>query len=99
MSIEIGENKTNRYELKCFYLVIPSSSYNLKIDYCNLVKKIMLENKSIKISEEIDDEHLKSYSAKDPDHPNWYIYEYGNHRKVLVEINVESGKIHFLKEL
>ncbi|MGB3105733.1 MULTISPECIES: hypothetical protein [Sphingobacterium] len=42
---------------------------------------------------------LRSYSAGDLQHPHWYIYEYGNHRKVLVEINPESGKVHFLREL
>lgn len=57
-----------------------------------------MENKSLETSKEIDD-ILKSYSAKDPEHPNWYIYEYENHRKVLVEINPESGRIHFLREL
>ncbi|KKX47148.1 MULTISPECIES: hypothetical protein [Sphingobacterium] len=56
-------------------------------------------NKSLKTSEENNDSILKSYSAQDPEHPNWYIYEYENHRKVLVEINVESGRIHFLREL
>ena len=57
-----------------------------------------MENKSLETSKEIDD-ILKSYSAKDPEHPNWYIYEYENHRKVLVEITPESGKIYFLREL
>lgn len=30
-------------------------------------------NKSLKISEENKDSILKSYSAKDPEHSNWYI--------------------------
>lgn len=47
-----------------------------------------------------EEEHiLKSYPAGDTAHPDWYIYEYGNHRKVLVEVNNETGKVHFLREL
>lgn len=42
---------------------------------------------------------LNTYPAGDPEHPNWYIYEYENHRKVLVEVDSETGKIHFLRQL
>ena len=45
------------------------------------------------------DNILTSYSAGNPDHPEWFIYEYHTGRKVLVERDTESGKVHFLKEL
>ena len=50
-------------------------------------------------SKETDEHIIRSYSAGDLLYPHWYIYEYGNHRKVLVEINPQSGKVHFLREL
>jgi len=51
------------------------------------------------LSTESDDRLLNTYSAGDPDHPDWYIYEYENHRKVLVEVDPVSGKMHFLRQL
>ncbi|MFD1770330.1 hypothetical protein [Sphingobacterium suaedae] len=42
---------------------------------------------------------LTSYSAGNPDHPDWFIYEYDNRRKVLVQIDNETGKVSFLREL
>ena len=51
------------------------------------------------LSTESDDRLLNTYSARDPDHPDWYIYEYENHRKVLVEVDPISGKMHFLRQL
>ena len=46
-----------------------------------------------------DDHVLNTYPAGEPDHPEWYIYEYENHRKVLVEVDPITGKMHFLREL
>ena len=39
------------------------------------------------------------YSAGHPEHPEWLIYEYAGGRKILVEINLETGKEHFLRSL
>lgn len=39
------------------------------------------------------------YSAGHPEHPEWFIYEYASGRKILVEINLETGKEHFLRSL
>lgn len=52
-----------------------------------------------KQAQENKDDISISYSAGDPEHPNWYIYEYASHRKVLVEVDSETGKVHFLREL
>jgi hypothetical protein len=51
------------------------------------------------IINEEKDNILTSFSAGDPDHPEWYIYQYRTGRMVLVERDSESGKVHFLKEL
>ena len=40
-----------------------------------------------------------SYSAQVPEHPEWFIHEYREGRKVLVEINRETGRTHFLRQL
>jgi hypothetical protein len=37
-------------------------------------------------SKETEEHILRSYWEGDLPHPHWYIYEYGNHRKVIVEI-------------
>ncbi len=60
---------------------------------------IILDNSSNDIVLESKDNILTSYSAEDKDHPDWFIYEYTSGRRVLVELNSESGKVHFLKEL
>lgn len=46
-----------------------------------------------------NDNILISYSAENADHPDWFIYEYESHRKVLVQVDSETGKVHFLREL
>jgi len=58
-----------------------------------------MDNNPLEISTSNHHQVLSTYSAGDPEHPNWYIYEYENHRKVLVEIDPKSGKIHFLRQL
>ncbi|NPE47817.1 hypothetical protein [Sphingobacterium prati] len=58
-----------------------------------------MDNNFPEIMQEEEEHILKSYPAGDTAHPDWYIYEYGNHRKVLVEVNHETGKVHFLREL
>ena len=40
--------------------------------------------------------HYQSYPAGIP---NQFIREYGNGRKILIEIDPETGKEHFLKDL
>lgn len=45
------------------------------------------------------DNMLTSYSAENPEHPDWFIYEYQSHRKILVQVDKESGKVQFLREL
>lgn len=46
-----------------------------------------------------NDNILISYSAGDSEHPDWFIYEYESHRKVLVQLDSETGKVTFLREL
>lgn len=58
-----------------------------------------MDNNFTEITPEGGEDILKSYPAADIAHPDWYIYEYGGHRKVLVEVNPETGKAHFLREL
>lgn len=58
-----------------------------------------MEEENIDIKNEKRDHILISYSAGIPDHPDWFIYQYGSHRKVLVQVDSESGKVQFLKEL
>jgi len=45
------------------------------------------------------DSILNYYSAQDPEHPHWFIYEWASGRRVLVEVDSSSGKVQFLKEL
>lgn len=56
-----------------------------------------------KIKKEIEikesDNILDSYSAENEEHPDWFIYEYESHRKVLVQIDSITGKVFFLREL
>lgn len=58
-----------------------------------------MDNNPLEITIATHEQVLNIYSAGNPDHPNWYIYEYENHRKVLVEIDDQSGKTHFLRQL
>ncbi|MFD2556611.1 hypothetical protein [Sphingobacterium tabacisoli] len=58
-----------------------------------------MEGNSLELSDNTQECPLNIYPAGDPEHPDWYIYEYESHRKVLVEKNSQSGKFHFIKEL
>ena len=51
------------------------------------------------IKQQDNDNILISYSAGDAEHSNWFIYEYESHRKVLVQVDSETGRVHFLGEL
>lgn len=46
-----------------------------------------------------NDSVLISYSAGNAEHPDWFIYEYESHRKVLVQVDNETGRVQFLREL
>ena len=58
-----------------------------------------MEGNSFELSDKSQEYPLNIYPAGDLEHPDWYIYEYESHRKVLVEKSPQSGKVHFLKEL
>ncbi len=57
-----------------------------------------MEKTTERIKQE-NDNILISYSANNPEHPDWFIYEYQSHRKVLVQVDSATGKVHFLREL
>lgn len=58
-----------------------------------------MEDRIYKLSEDNNDHLLNTYPVGDPEHPDWYIYEYENHRKVLVERDPKSGQMYFVREL
>lgn len=58
-----------------------------------------MDNNPPEIAAQTGDQIVNTYPAGDPEHPDWYIYEYENHRKVLVEVDPETGKMHFLRQL
>jgi len=59
-----------------------------------------LDSVSVRVTQQALDNGLyKSMPANHPEHPEWFIHEYSGGRTVLVEIDADTGKAHFLKEL
>lgn len=84
-------------------LPIVSFEYINRIEYRKLAtdftSRFIMKAKKTDMTYENSDHILISYPAGIPEHPDWFIYEYESHRKVLVQVDSGTGKVQFLKEL